>query len=226
MKQHVKGVYDQGRTNSCVAHSLASAVRIIENAAGLRDEPISRRFLYYYARRTNSNVISDSGAYMRSAATALFKFGAPPEKSFAWDDRRVNEIPPWVVHMRAYSRMRGEYAFIKSRGDRLIREIRSSICAGYPVAFGTMLHDDFSDRASRGLVERPGNAVGGGHAMLIVGYRTTADGLEFEVLNSWGETFGVLGFCWLSESYITWEETSDFASVRGWARLGKWTHST
>lgn len=222
LKKFIGGVHNQGHTNACVAHSLASAVGIIENAAGLKDEPISRRFLYYYARRANSNVISDSGAYMRKAATALFKFGAPPERAFKWDSKRVNEIPPWIAHMRAHSRMHGEYAFIFSGGDKKLREIMSSICAGYPVAFGTMLHENFARHAEKGLVERPNAAIGGGHAMLIVGYRTAADGgIEFEVLNSWGKKFGDGGFCWMSEDYMTWEETSDFTSVRGWARLKK-----
>ncbi len=220
LKGFVKHVHDQGRTNSCVAHALASAVGIIESKAGLRDDPISRRFLYYYARRVNSNVISDSGAYMRSAASALFRFGAPPERSFKWDDGRMNEIPPWISHMRAHSRMHGEYAFIKSKDDRLVREIMSSICAGYPVAFGTMLHDNFTDRADGGLIRRPKTVTGGGHAMLIVGYKTASDGgVEFDVLNSWGREFGDEGFCRMSEDYMTWEETSDFVSIRGWSRL-------
>ena len=221
MKGVFVDIYNQTVTNSCVGHIYASAVQALELMAGLPYDPISRRYLYYYARRQVSKYISDGGCYMRSAAIALLSLGVPSEKYFDWDVELINQKPNFKAHMMAFSRTRGgEYAFIQRKGDDLIREIMASIDAGYPVGFGTAISRDFQNFEGKGIIEKP-KETHGYHALLIVGYDKTGDKVVFDILNSYGRKFGDNGFCKMDEEYITWIESGDFVAIRGWNRLKK-----
>jgi hypothetical protein len=45
-------------------------------------------------------------------------------------------------------------------------------------------------------------ATEGGHAIVLAGYRKTANGRQFLIHNSWGGTWGDHGFAWVSESMV------------------------
>jgi hypothetical protein len=42
----------------------------------------------------------------------------------------------------------------------------------------------------------------GGHAVVISGYRNTPSGRQFEIHNSWGESWGDKGFALISEAMV------------------------
>src|SRR5262249_30228393 len=44
--------------------------------------------------------------------------------------------------------------------------------------------------------------VSGGHAVTLAGFRTTTQGRQFLVHNSWGESWGDKGYAWLNERML------------------------
>jgi C1A family cysteine protease len=71
-----------------------------------------------------------------------------------------------------------------------------------PIVFGCSVFQQFDDVGADGLVQMPDfEAPLGGHCMLIVGY-DDAQG-AFLVRNSWGEGWGMAGYCWMPYAYPT-----------------------
>ena len=44
--------------------------------------------------------------------------------------------------------------------------------------------------------------AGGGHAVVVSGYRETPSGRQFLIHNSWGESWGDKGYAWFSEKMV------------------------
>lgn len=223
LRKHVMNVFDQKSTNSCVAQSLAGAIGILETRVNWRYMPPSRLFLYYNARAFHGGQKSDSGTYLRTAVKGLCKFGVPDEKwwEFSSIPFKVNRRPGWNPYMMAFSRSGGEYFWVLDTGSARVLAIKAALNAGYPVSFGTMVDSLFPKSDGLEPIDPPGNFsdVIGGHAMIIIGYEESSDGLKFEILNSWGDDWGDNGYAWFTEDYIRWPMSRDFVIVRGWNRL-------
>lgn len=216
-------VVDQKSTSSCVGNAVAGAVRIAENRSGHEYGYPSRMFIYYIARlKREKPPLSDDGTYIRDAFKQLGKLGVPDEKYWPFKVKRVNDKPagfnPWA---KADPRKDGEYLAITGTGDVLVQRIKTALNDGHAVVFGTQLAKSFMASNGPDVIDRPGSGdtLVGGHAMVIIGYRTQGGSAQFEVMNSWGTRWRDGGFCWFTERYITWGKTWDFTIVRGWKRL-------
>jgi hypothetical protein len=221
LEQYVT-VVDQKSTSSCVGNAVAGAVYIMEQKSGHQYGYPSRMFLYWNARRRHENPpLKDDGTYIRECCKALAKIGVPDEGAWPFKTRRVNDKPrgfrPW---MEADPRKNGEYLSIASTGSFRIDRITSAIAEGYPVVFGTDLVQSFMSASGPDVISRPktGEKIVGGHAMVIVGYRTVDGKVQLRVLNSWGKYWRDGGLCWFTEDYITWSRSRDFTIIRGWKR--------
>jgi Papain family cysteine protease len=223
LRDQVKLVLDQGSTQACVAHALAQAISVAEAHVGVHIALPSRLFIYYNSRRQHDDslLLSDAGTYLRSAAAGLQKLGAPPESEWEFSDSilRVNRRPKFDAYMRAHSRRGGGYYRISGQGASRVQAIKTALCAGLPVAFGTSVSESFLEAHGGVIVDRPTSTerLVGGHAMTIIGYESSPDrSTLFEVVNSWGPGWRDHGFCKLTENYIVWPFTSDLWCVRGW----------
>jgi hypothetical protein len=81
-----------------------------------------------------------------------------------------------------------------------VQMVKKSIAESKPVVIGMNCPPSFN-RAQD--VWRPSETSGasyGGHAMCVIGYDDTKYGGAFEVLNSWGESWGNKGFIWIPYS--------------------------
>lgn len=214
----------QGGVPSCVAHAAAGAIMIRERQLGILPKIPSRLFMFFNSRRMHDNPVKLTGTYLRTCFKALQKFGVPDEEFWPYSTRarRINRRPGWDPYMKAFARRDGNYYAIRSTGDELVSAIKRAITAGYPVAFGTPVNRDFLNPEGPKVVSRPKSGIVGGHAMLIIGYETGAEGQTiFEVLNSWGPDWRHHGRVYLREDYIRWRRTHDFTIVRGWRRLNE-----
>jgi C1A family cysteine protease len=60
----------------------------------------------------------------------------------------------------------------------------------------------WSNSAMKSAVISDWDDVGGGHAVLISGYRDTPSGRQFLIHNSWGTSWGEAGYAWISERMV------------------------
>ena len=215
----VPEVYDQGPTSSCVAQAIAAAVAIQEVKAGIVYHCPSRLFMYYNSRAMHHMQGTDSGTFARTCLKSMKKLGVPDELHWGFDEP-VNQRPGWEPAAMAAGRMGGTYEWLPTTGR--LEAVKSAIDAGYPVAFGTLVTEAFTQNSGPYVEGVPMvKDTKGGHMMLIVGY--TYDDFNnstyFQVLNSWGTDWRMGGFAYLSSGYINWKYSRDFVIVHGWEEI-------
>jgi C1A family cysteine protease len=207
----VLSVLDQGGLGSCVANAVMQAVRASQLKHGAGDPELgSRLWTYYLARASHNEQNEDNGTFIRAAFGALVALGFPPESSWPYSDdsKRFRMPPPPGVMREAYDqRAPTEYHRIfetrAARGDA----VKMALSQGYLVCFGGPVSVAFCEGdLGREPVRPPINEpIAGGHAQAIVGY----DGDVFDVVNSWGESFGEGGYWDMSREYLEWGEVND-----------------
>ncbi len=187
-------ISDQGRINSCTSQTAALCFKAQLIRQGRPDDPsVSRLQLYYEARSAWGKVDQDVGANTRHAFKALAN-GACPEPLWPHDTDRWREQPPAACVVAGLDHQALEYLSIptvlngrKRPQDAIEFDIKTSIAAGYPVAFAMMRYASFVPDY-RGRIPMPDGAARGGHGMVLVGYDDTT--AMWRLRNSWGERWG------------------------------------
>ena len=123
--------------------------------------------------------------------------------------------------MRAHPRAGGKYVRIAETGSGRIQGLKAALANGLPVGFGVSVTDSFLSSDGPTIIDKPqvNDPVVGGHAMLIVGYEETSQGLLFDVQNSWSTSWRDGGFCRFTEDHIRWHRARDFQIIYGWKAL-------
>lgn len=214
LRGNLSAILDQAETSSCVAHAYAAAIDVVETMAGLEYHPLSRLYLYYAARAQTGDQKVDGGTYLRSAARALQLVGAPEERFWPFEAKRVNRQPMPEAYMQAHPRREGLYERVQGVGDMRLLHIKRALSEGHPVVFGTQVAESFLSNSGSFRIQRPGKTERqvGGHAMCCVGY--DRDG--FIIVNSWGRAWRDDGTARLSHDYMAWAGTSDLWLIKRW----------
>lgn len=194
-------VYDQGQLGSCTANAIGGAVQFEWRKQSMPDEVPSRLFIYYCEREIEGTVSSDSGAMLRDGIKSVATYGAPYEAAWPYDPHTFAVKPPPSVWTSASRDKAVKYARVMQVGTQL----KGCLAAGYPFVFGFTVYDSFeSDEvATTGMVPMPSgdDSVLGGHAVLCVGYDDSQQ--RFIVRNSWGDGWGLQGYCLMPYGYLT-----------------------
>jgi hypothetical protein len=201
-------VYDQGQCGSCTSQSICQAVNILKTS----DFAPSRLYLYTKERLIeNCNsafCLSDSGADAVDGLTWAATTGICPEVDWPYDTSKVEVAPPAQCDLDAPAhKIAGIRALDQPpvAPDVLLASLKSTIASGIPVLVGIQVYQSFMSDAvdQSGIVPMPDTsyeACVGGHEILLVGYDSTRQLVEF--VNSWGSGWGDNGFGWLPEAYI------------------------
>ena len=228
-------VTDQGETSTCTWHALAKAIEILTGTCA------SMRVGYALTGELEADP-RDDGRQLVDCLTVARSFGvAPfggPVEGRNSDISVANVCAPVTPVERASAAGRlvdlGQ-ATILARAPNVSDLCAAALAAGSVIYLGTQVGQAFEHLSGQTVaVPDPTNDPdGGGHALLIVGYRTLADGSRaFIVQNSWGEAWDLSGECLASVAWVAacWElhplllpvSAPDPVKPGFWARLGAW----
>jgi len=210
VKNKVLTIYDQGQLGSCTSNAFCGAYLILENIknGAVLFEP-SRLFLYFYERLIedpthNINDLTDSGADVIDGESYVLASGICSETSWPYIISQYNVRPPLTCNIEATSHKIAEYHTIPLDAN-LINNIKLSLNNQTPVLIALQAFESFESLYTEqtGVVTMPAPTEQslGGHEMVIVGY--TDNVKLFTVLNSWSNTWGKQGFCYMPYAYIT-----------------------
>ena len=227
LRPFLSACHDQGRTGSCVANAVATAIetrmRVHANKKGHKDldkvpnfTEISRMHLYYLARELGGRGQHriDEGTRISLACEASKRFGLVDERIWPFNPTKINDPPEWMVQRAALAAAppTSAYYLIKSTGKDRVEDVITALQERHPVVFGTKVGGDWFSYDGEGKLGAESDPKGG-HAMVIVGYNETND--EFIVRNSWGSDWGNKGCAFVDSSVIASEASRDFWVVRG-----------
>jgi C1A family cysteine protease len=195
----------QGTRGSCVSHAFTAwaewRAKQQEDATDL-----SEQFLFDCIKKIDMEdyKYSGYGAYLRSGAKALSKYGICKEElmpydRFAKEDIWVTEEPTTEALNDATNRKIDAYISVNIS----VAEIKKAIHEISPVIGGINIYSNIEDaRRNGGLLPAPiqGEKSKYGHAMLFIGWND--DLKSFEVKNSYGSKYGDNGYLWIPYEYF------------------------
>lgn len=200
-----------------------AAVEFLDNLDGVYTDG-SRLFEYYNSRLIGGYLgEGDTGATIRDSIKALKEYGLCPEEKWQYHIEDFEVKPPADRYEEAQRYQLLTYVSLNNLSD-----IKSSLNGGIPVTFGFNVYESIYD-TNTGTIPYPSNTelmTGeiGGHAVLAVGWDDTKQITNHRngatttgallIRNSWGTTWGELGYGWLPYKYITGGLASDY-----WALL-------
>ncbi|CAF4981764.1 unnamed protein product, partial [Rotaria sp. Silwood1] len=206
LRQFMTPIENQRKTGSCVANALAGAYEYLIMKNSGKHIDVSRLFIYYNARLKDpryQNGLWDGGVSLSRGVTALEEFGCCKESLYPFIIENINKQPPAVCYEEGI-----KYRIVDSMPITVnLNQMKACLAQEFPFAFALATYKSFFDaKRNGGYVPMPNlndeqqNTKHGMHAMLAVGYDDYSQ--SFIVRNSWGETWGDRGYCYIPYDYM------------------------
>ena len=170
LREWCSPIEEQLHLGSCVGQAIVGAFELMLN----KNYPtnyieLSRLFVYYNARVIEGDPDNDDGVYVRNGIKAINKWGVCSEDYWPYLTDKFAILPNAQSYLDAKTRVIKSYHRMKS-----IKDIISTISAGYPVVTGMEVFGDFDNIGinSDPIIPIPldSDESLGGHAVTIVGY--------------------------------------------------------
>lgn len=213
LRPQMPPIYDQGQLGSCTANAIGAAVQFAHKKQFGQDLMPSRLFIYYNERAMEGTIRYDAGAQIRDGIKSVNKQGVCPEYYWPYIISKFKTKPLKICYLEALKDKVIQYSAI----NQTLNDMKSCLTSGYPFVGGFSVYQSFeSDQVAKtGVVPMPGKNESqmGGHAVTIVGYDDSKQ--SFIVRNSWGDKWGILGYCYMPYEYWTNPGlASDFWTIR------------
>ena len=200
LKKYCPTPKNQGQQGSCVGWSSTYAARTIlyakrknmTNTASITNIAFSPSYVYNQIKLGND---CSRGSYVSSAMELLNKQGAP---KLADHPYQCNQTITSSDKNKAGKYKIKTYRRLSNTGGDTKNAVKKSISEGNPVVIGMSIYSSFS--YAKGVWNGVQDNFRGGHAMTIIGYDDNKYGGSFELMNSWGATWGNGGFIWVKYS--------------------------
>jgi C1A family cysteine protease len=194
------GVKNQVDKGTCVAHTLAALKETQDYYDTKSVEKYSTAWIYLVREM---NQYKGEGMMIKEAMANLKNIGVVPYSmlpgNVEYDDGALMGYKASVneeMKEEAKKHRIESYVFSTNKDD-----IKKALYHDHsPVAIGVYVYESFYDTDSSGIVPIPDEQrenIYGGHAMLIIGWINIANKEYWVVQNSWGETWGDNGYCYL-----------------------------
>lgn len=213
---------DQGGIGSCEGHAHSLAIYTTLRAAGetLPWVP-SPDALYRLARCIQrsgpSEPLSDTGTESNAVCRAANEWGIkamgdcvqdPYDDAVRFSDcgmATLNDEPLMVdLEKEAETVVVGQYDCMGSTMAETIHNVQAAITHGVAVEIGGFVDTAYMDwTPDKGMFERcnQNDPDGGGHAQVIIGYRTVGQEVQWRIQNSWGDWCDS-GRIWVSTRFL------------------------
>lgn len=204
LEQYAPTRSHQGRQGSCVGWASAYAARTILQARATGQNPdriaFSPAYLYNQIHLANCQ-----GAYMLDAMKSMSQSGSLPLTQFGYDERSCANYPSRSdIQKGQQYRITGYNRLTVGANNYKpdVIGIKQHLAQGAPVVIGMMVGGSFMTPMRGQSTWRPSrrdyNMQGfGGHAMCIIGYDDQKEGGSFQIMNSWGSSWGSDGIAWV-----------------------------
>jgi hypothetical protein len=160
-------------------------------------EPLSCEYAYYHALRYDGGAPGD-GTTLSGMMTAIAQDGQPYEGDWPYLSALPNDLTQWQPPATV-----GQL-FRRASEQRLAAELYALLDSGSPVIVMMTISRAFFLPEAGGIVARnepidPARR----HAVIAVGHGRQGSEKLVLVRNSWGDLWGVNGYGWLAEPYLT-----------------------
>jgi len=198
-------VLDQGHRGTCLAFAVTALHEVLRAAGSPVGEDLAEEAVYWGCKQVDGNWTT--GTSFQSASAALPRWGQPVEATWPYDPRRPDGCPyhPPVPPGGA------DWHLARLRPvTTTSTEVRNLLAGSVPVALGITLYPSFFRPSRTGHIAdpQPGDPKKGRHAVVAVGF----DDGEILIRNSWGPTWGVDGYGWITDSYLDGHATDVWAA--------------
>jgi C1A family cysteine protease len=193
MRALLPPVRDQEQRGTCVAFAVTAAHEIARAEGAAVAEDLSEEALFWGCKLIDGNW--NSGTRFASAAAALAATGQPPEAIWPYEPRRGAGIPYEPSGAPGEDWHKSSMALASA----VLASVREAIDTGRPVVLGLTVFDTLYVPSAAGRIDAPpaGSPSRGRHAVLAVGH----DAGALLIRNSWGRSWGLNGYAWLSNGY-------------------------
>jgi C1A family cysteine protease len=193
-------VQDQGQLGSCTANAIAGHLDFNRKKQGEAFMTPSRLFIYYNERQDDGTVKEDAGSSIRESVKAVANYGAVRERYWKYDISKFANKPTDPLYKQAIKYEALTYLSV----PRTVSVIQNCLAAGYPLVIGFTVYESFENIGSDGMMPMPAasEAVLGGHAVMVVGYKQINGHLHYICRNSWGRSWGDKGYFYMPFEYL------------------------
>tara|TARA_R110002051_G_scaffold180913_3_gene250410 strand:- start:78478 stop:79926 length:1449 start_codon:yes stop_codon:yes gene_type:complete len=205
LKQFAPNIKNQGGYGTCVGWASAYYGRTIIEArlhneldsVNINMNTYSPVFTYL-----NANVEGDyncqGGAFIGKAMETMVEKGVPLYKDFnVMCETTISDDLLKLAEehkIKDFARLFGSDEPAKEKVDN----VKRSLINGNPVVIGFKVEESFY--SAKTVFEPDNLGSDGGHAMCVVGFDDDKYGGSFEVINSWGPSWGNNGYMWIRYS--------------------------
>lgn len=204
LKGYAPTPQSQGQQGSCVGWASAFGARTIayavknnweNNIAKIDQNTFSPAFVY------NQIKVNDKceGAYIENAMKVMNTYGSVKMTDFPYNPTTCATNPTDYTFTKAKDHKILTYERLArwETPENLIGKVKKAISSKNPVVIGLFQFSDLKTDMNNVWVSNSGTY---GHAMVVVGYDDNKAGGAFEIMNSWGKSFGQNGFFWIKYS--------------------------